>query len=288
MPYLTHLLIFICIYGILALSLNLIVGYTGLVSGAHTSFFGIGAYTTALLMVNLKLNFFLALPAGIALAIILALLIGSVLSRFRGDYYVLGSIGFCSIVYTILLNWQSLTGGPLGISGISRPNFFGFILNDNIYFLPLAIIFLLLVYAVCQFVSLSSFGRALKAIREDEQALSVFGYQTSHYKLTVFAIGAGLAAIAGALYASYINYIDPSTFHLNESVFMLSIIILGGLANLRGSLLGAVFLILLPEILRFVGFSTDIAAQMRQFVYGLLLILFMMYRPQGFIGEYRL
>jgi branched-chain amino acid transport system permease protein len=288
MEYSIHLLTFICIYAILALSLNLLVGYTGLVSAAHAGFFAIGAYTTALLITEAKWNFFFTFPVGIFCAIIFAFLIGYVLSRFRGDYYVLGSIGFCSITYTILLNWQSLTGGPLGISGISRPNFFGFILNDNFYFLLLSAVCCLLVYLICNYITNSAFGRTLKAIREDEQVLSVFGYQTSHFKLVIFCISAGLASIAGALYSAYINYIDPSTFHLNESVFIISIIILGGLANLRGSLLGAIFLMLLPEALRFVGFSNDIAAQMRQAVYGLLLILFMMYRPQGFMGEYRL
>ena len=104
----------------------------------------------------------------------------------------------------------------------------------------------------------------------------------------VFVIGAGLAAIAGGLFAAYITYIDPSTFTINESVFVLSTIILGGLASLRGSLVGALFLILLPEILRFVGFPNEVAAQMRQLVYGLLLVVLMMYRPQGFIGEFKL
>jgi branched-chain amino acid transport system permease protein len=128
----------------------------------------------------------------------------------------------------------------------------------------------------------------LKAIREDEQAIQVFGYHTSYYKLAIFVIGAAMASVAGGFFASYITFIDPSTFSLNESIFLLSIIILGGLANNRGAVLGAVFLILLPEILRFVGFPSDIAAQMRQVTYGLLLVILMLYRPQGLVGEYKL
>mgnify|MGYP001617159018 FL=1 len=128
----------------------------------------------------------------------------------------------------------------------------------------------------------------LKAIREDEQAIQVFGYNTLKYKLGVFVIGAVFASVAGALFASYITFIDPSTFTLTESIFILAIIILGGLSNNKGAVLGAVCLILLPEILRFVGFPSDIAAQMRQVVYGLILILLMLYRPQGLVGEYRL
>ena len=147
---------------------------------------------------------------------------------------------------------------------------------------------LAIVYLVSRFIVRSSFGRVLKAIREDEKAIQVFGYRTLNYKLAVFVLGAMMAAFSGSLYASYITYIDPSTFVVSESIFVIAIIILGGLASLRGSIVGAVFLVLLPEMLRFVGFPDEIAAQMRQAVYGLLLILLMLYRPQGLVGEYKL
>lgn len=288
MEYLIHLAILIAIYAILGLSLNLVVGYTGLLSVAQAAFYGIGAYVTALLLVNLGWNFFFALPVAMALAGVIALLIGLVLSKFDGDYYALASLGFGIIIYSIFLNWQDLTNGPLGIPGITRPTLFGFAFSDNLSFLVLSLLFVVLVYFISQFVVHSSFGRILKAIREDEKAIRVFGYKTLNYKLVIFVIGAMMAAIAGALYATYITYIDPSTFMVSESIFIIAIIILGGLASLRGSLIGAVFLVLLPEFLRFVGFPDEIAAQMRQAVYGLLLILLMLYRPQGLVGEYKL
>lgn len=284
MEYLVHLAIIFAIYAILALSLNLIVGYTGLLSVTHAAFYGIGGYATAILTTGFGWNFFLTLFAGVALTIIASFLIGIVLSRFDGDYYALGAVGFNFIVFSIMLNWQSLTRGPLGIPGIPRPALF----SSNLAFLLLVVVCLLLVFLACRFITKSSFGRVLKAIREDEKALQVFGYNTTYYKLAIFIIGAGMAAIAGSLFASYITFIDPSTFTLNESIFVLAIIILGGLANLKGSILGALFLILLPEFLRFVGFPTEIAAQMRQAVYGLLLVLLMLYRPQGLVGEYKL
>ena len=218
----------------------------------------------------------------------MSLLIGYVLSKFKGDYYALGSFGFNVIVYSIFLNYQDLTRGPLGIPGIDRPNLFGFSFSDNLPFLVLVAIFATLIFFISKFIADSSFGRVLKAIREDEQAIQIFGYKTHQYKLAIFVIGAMIASIAGAFFASYITFIDPSTFTLNESIFVLSIIILGGLANLRGSVLGALFLILLPEILRFVGFPSDIAAQMRVLVYGALLVILMLYRPQGLLGEYKL
>jgi branched-chain amino acid transport system permease protein len=240
------------------------------------------------LLTTTGMNFFVALILGMIITAVLSLAIGFVLSKFKDDYYALGSFGFNVIIYSVFLNWQSLTRGPLGIPGIPRPSLFGFSFSDNLSFLILAIVLGLLVYGVCVFVTRSSFGRVLKAIREDEEAVRVFGYHTLWYKLAIFVIGAVLASIAGALFASYITFIDPSTFTLNESIFLLAIVILGGLANNKGAVLGAVCLILLPEILRFVGFPSDIAAQMRQVVYGVILILLMLYRPQGLIGEYRL
>lgn len=288
MPYLIHLAILVGIYGILGLSLNLVVGYTGLLSVTHAVFYGLGAYATAILMTGTGMNFFLALPIAIIITVLVSLLIGLVLSRFRGDFYALGSFGFNIIIYSVFLNWQSLTRGPLGTPGISRPEIFGLDFSSNLAFLALVAVILALVYFFSHFIVNSSFGRTLRAIREDEVAIQVYGYRTAYYKLLIFVIGAALAAIAGALFASYITFIDPSSFVLFESIFILAIIILGGLANLKGSLLGALFLILLPEALRFVGFPADVAAQMRQVVYGLILVILMLYRPQGLVGEYKL
>ncbi|MEK7208192.1 MAG: branched-chain amino acid ABC transporter permease [Patescibacteria group bacterium] len=292
MEYLIHLSILVAIYAILALSLNLVVGYTGMISVTHAAFFGLGAYTVAILGTSYGVNFFAGMLAGIAVSAIAALLIGAILNKFRGDFVALGSVGFNVIVWSVFLNWQELTRGPLGIPGISRPNLdLGFTMyefSDNFSFLILASCFLLLTYLAARFIEQSSFGRVLKAVREDEEALQVFGYRALHYKLAIFTIGAGMAAAAGALFAAYITFIDPSSFTLNESIFLLSVIILGGLASNRGSVIGAVALILLPEFLRFVGFPSDIAAQTRQAVYGVMLVVLMLYRPQGLVGEYKL
>jgi len=288
MEYLIHIAILISIYGILGLSLNLVVGFTGLLSITQAAFYGIGAYTTAILLTGTGMNFFLAMILGMVISGVCSLAIGFVLSKFKDDYYALGSFGFNVIIYSIFLNWQSLTRGPLGIPGIPRPSMFGFTFSENVWFLVLSVVLLAIIYLVCKFITGSSFGRVLKAIREDEQAISVFGYRTLWYKLAIFVIGAMMASVAGSLFASYITFVDPSSFALTESIFILAIIILGGLANNKGAVIGAVCLILLPEILRFVGFPNDIAAQMRQVTYGVILILLMLYRPQGLVGEYRL
>lgn len=288
MEYLIYIAGLVCIYGILGLSLNLTVGETGLLNVSQAAFFGIGAYTTALLMLNFGLNFFLAAIAGMILTGFVALVVGVIFSRLREVYYAFATIGFCVIVYDVMLNWQSVTQGPLGLPGITRPTLFGFQFSDNLSFLVLAVVLLLLVYGISSFITRSSFGRVLHAIREDEQAISIFGYSTSYYKLVVFVIGAMLAALAGSLFASYISFIDPTSFPLFESIFILAIVILGGLGSARGAILGALVLVILPEALRFVGFTPDIAAQMRQVLYGLMLILLMLYRPQGLLGKFKL
>ncbi|MFA6376425.1 MAG: branched-chain amino acid ABC transporter permease, partial [Candidatus Paceibacterota bacterium] len=144
------------------------------------------------------------------------------------------------------------------------------------------------VFAISRFVVNSSFGRVLKAIREDEEAAQVFGYNTVFFKLSVFMISASMAGAGGALFASYYTFIDPTSFKMMQSIFVLAIIILGGLATLNGALIGSVFLIIFPEALRFVGFPNDIAAQMQQLTYGIILVLLMLFRPQGIIGKYKM
>lgn len=288
MEYLIHLAILSSIFAILAVSLDLVLGYTGLLSVTHAAFYGIGAYATALMLKAWGISFFVALPLAVVITMLVALAIGLVLSKFKTDYYALASLGFNVIVFSILLNWHDLTRGPLGIPGIPRPKLFGLILSENILFLALALVLLAVVYALARFIVRSSFGRVLTAIREDEEAVSVFGYHTLSYKLIIFTIAAGMAAVAGALLATYITFIDPTSFTIVESIFVLAIVILGGAGSLRGPLLGAAILILLPEVLRFVGFPSDIAAQMRQVVYGLILVGLMLYRPQGIWGTYRL
>lgn len=288
MEYLIHIAVLVCIYGILGLSLNLAVGHAGMLSVSHAAFYGIGAYALALLLLVFGFNFFIAVPIAMVVSGIVAFAVGIVFSRLREVYYVFGTVGFNIIAYSIFLNWDSVTRGPLGIPGIPRPEIFGFRFSENEAFLLLAVSFLAITYGAARFITSSSFGRVLHAIREDEEVTSVFGYATNHYKLTIFTTSAMFASLAGTLFATYITFIDPSSFNLNESIFILAIIILGGLASHRGALLGALLLVILPEALRFIGFPSDIAAQMRQVVYGLLLILLMLHRPQGVLGKFRM
>src|SRR3989344_7925314 len=194
MEYLIHLAILFAIYATLGLSLNLVVGYTGLLSVTHAAFYGVGAYATAILLTKTGVGFFTSVIFGIVIAITISFFIGVVLSKFKGDYYALGTFGFNTIVFAIFLNWQSLTRGPLGIPGISKPELFGINFADNLNFLILALVSLGLIYFISRFIVNSSFGRVLKTIREDEEAIQVFGYNTLYFKLAIFVISAAIAA----------------------------------------------------------------------------------------------
>jgi branched-chain amino acid transport system permease protein len=288
MDYIIHLAIFIAIYSIMSISLNLVVGYTGLFSVTHAAFYGIGAYSTAILMTVFGVNFFFSMIMGSVVTFTVSLLFGMVLSRFNEDYYAIVSIGFSIIVYTVFLNWITLTNGPSGFPGIERPTFPSLDFSSNTSFLALSYVVFAGILLFCGFIVRSSFGRVLRAIRENEKAIQVYGYNTTHYKLAIFVISAMIASISGSLYASYMTFVGPSMFTLSESIFILVMIILGGLSNIYGSIIGAAFMILLPEALRFTGLPSSIAAQMQQVIYGCILVLLMLFRPQGFAGGYKL
>jgi len=287
MNYLLHILIMISIYTILSLSLNLPVGYIGLLSLAQAAFYGIGAYAMTLLMMNLGIPFFVSLAIAIVFTAILSLLVSYPSIRLRGDYFILASLAFQIIIFTILYNWIDLTRGPYGIPGIPRPEILG-IKFDNLYkFFALSGGLAVGVFLIAKRLYSSSFGLVLKAIREDELSTISVGKDVRKFKILAFAISGGIAAIAGALYASYITYIDPTSFNLDESIFILSVVIVGGSGNLKGPIIGTLLMILLPEGLRFLGIPDSVAPNLRQIIYAMVLILLMMFRPQGLAGEYK-
>lgn len=176
---------------------------------------------------------------------------------------------------------MDLTRGPLGISGIPSISFFGFNLDSKISFLLLSLFFVAIIWFVLQNITKSGFGKILTAISEDEIYSQCIGKNVYLSKTVSFTLSAMFAAIPGALYAHYTSYIDPTSFTVNESIFILSIVIIGGLGNLKGSFLAAAFLVLLPEALRFVGMPDSIAANIRQIIYGLILVVIMMTGKNG-------
>ena len=290
------------IWAMLSVSLNLVVGFSGLLSIGHIGFFGIGAYSVAILTSTTSYEtmrtgsiptfgwpFFAALPVAILVAGVVALLVGIAFNRFRDDIYVLVSFGFAIIAFNVFLNLRALTRGAFGIHDIARPQIGGWVFDSELELMLLAFVFLSIVVAVSWFIVSSSFGRVLTAIREDEQAAEVFGYHVTHYKLAVWVISAMMAGLAGGMFASWTTFIDPNSFILLESVLLVSIVILGGLATIWGSLLGALAFVLLEEGMRFVpGLPQEYVGQARQIILGVLLVVLMMFRPQGLVGRFRL
>lgn len=287
MEYLLHLLILITFYTLLAQSLNLVSGYTGLISLAHAGFYGIGAYTTALLSVNYGLPFWINIPIAMVICGVIAFIVSLISLRTVDDYFIICTLGIQVIIFSLMNNLMDLTRGPLGIPGIPPIFLFGMEFNSKISFLLLCIVFTALVWYILINISKSGFGKSLIAISEDEIYTQSIGKNVYKLKIISFTMSAVLASIPGALYAHYISYIDPTSFTINESIFILSIVIIGGMGNLRGSFYAAAFMILLPEALRFVGMPNSIAANMRQIIYGLILVIVMMTGKNGFKELFR-
>ena len=288
MEYLIHILIIACIYIILTLSLNLIVGFTGMAALGHIAFACIGAYTSSLLALNFGISPWIGLLSGAILAGILGIIIGYPSLRLKGDYLALATFGLGIIVYSVAKNWVSLTRGPMGLPGIPPFSIFGYEISNVWSYLVLAFIFVVITFIVIRNITDSPFGRVLKGIREDEIGTLAIGKNVNKYKLVVFVVGAFFAGIAGSLYAHYITFIDPSSFTVMESITILLMVVFGGMASLSGSFLGAFVLVVFPELLRFLGMPSSVAAPLRQMIYGLLLVVLMIWRPQGLMGRFKL
>lgn len=287
MTYALHLGTMLCIYAMLALTLNLVVGYGGMLSLCQGAFFGIGAYTTALLMLKAGWGFFPSVGAAVLITAILSLSIGLPALRLRGDYFILGTLGFQVIVFNVLYNWTELTGGSNGLTGIPHPVLFGGKLSSPQYMLLLACGLAMLVGLVVWCLQRSPFGRTIRLIRDDAVAAAALGKPVATFKIAAFAISAGLAAIPGGLFAVHARYIDPTSFTLTESIFILSLVIIGGAGSMIGPLIGTMILLLLPEALSFIpNLQGASAANLHQVFYGCLLVGILFWRPQGIAGEY--
>jgi branched-chain amino acid transport system permease protein len=285
MEYILHLLIFISIYILLSQSLCLAAGFSGLISLAHVGFYGVGAYTAAILSVNYNLSFLVTLPLAMLLSGVIAIVVSTISLRTVDDYFIIITLGIQVVIFSVMNNWQRLTRGPLGIPGIPSIKILGFSFDDKISFLFLSLFFAGIVWFLLNNISRSPFGRILIALSEDEIFTKSLGKDVYKAKVISFTISAMFASIAGVLYAHYISYIDPTSFTIHESIFILSIVIIGGMRNLWKIALAAAFLVLLPEALRFVGMPNNIAANMRQIIYGVILILVIFRSGEKFTRE---
>lgn len=281
-PYFLELLIITCLYAIPAVGLNLMLGYTGLVSLGHMAFAGIGGYVAAVLMVDRGFSFWAALPLGGLLAGATGAVIGLVCLRLKNHFFVIVTLAFGLILGLVMNNWDAVTRGAQGFIGIPRPDTIriagiaiGFASMANFYYLAVTI--LLLVLAVQAIIVRSDFGRTLTAIREDETLARFRGVDTMLYKVTIFAIGSGIAGLGGALNVSFLRVAAPSSFDLMASINVVVVVIIGGAGFLLGPVWGALIFVGIPEYLR-------IAGEARLILFGLLLILLTLFAPQGLAG----
>lgn len=282
--YYLHIIILSLINALLALGLNLIAGYTGQLSLAQAAFFGIGSYTAALAMLQFKFSFWLAAPLGALFSGFIAILIGLPTLRLKGPYFVIATMGFGEIVRLIFLNWDKVTHGPNGLSGIPAPDpiNLGFVVltfdsKVGAYYLILTTLLLLLI--VYYNMVHSRIGRALRAIRNDHIAAEVMGINLTFYKVFAFACSAAVCGLAGAFYASYIRFISPDTFTAGESINILIMMVIGGMGTIVGPIMGAVCITYLLETMR-------VFADYRMVIYGLLMFFIILYMPKGLVGVF--
>jgi branched-chain amino acid transport system permease protein len=282
-PYLLHIAILICIFAIPAVGLNLMLGYTGLVSLGHMAFAGIGAYTAAILMVDASWSFWQAAPVAVLFSGIAGALIGIPALRLRSHYFIIVTLAFGMILFLIMNNWDEVTRGAEGFPGVPRPgplpigglDGFSFLTLENFFYLSLA--FTLLVFVLQWALVRSDFGRALEAIKQDETLAAFKGVNTMAYKVAVFAIGSAMAGLGGVLKVSFLRVAAPQSFELLESINIVLIVVVGGAGFLAGPLLGAIIFVGLPEYLR-------IANELRLVIFGAILLIVTLFAPKGLAG----
>jgi branched-chain amino acid transport system permease protein len=275
-PYHVQLLTFIGIYTLAALGLNMLMGYAGQISLGHAAFFGLGAYTTAVLTVHYHWPPSLSLPVAIGLTAAVAFLIALPMLKLSGFYLAMGTLGFGMIVYTGFRKWVSLTGGDSGLVGIPplKLGTLSFSSPGSFFFLVWGTV--LVSFIICERLVQSRVGRSLRAIHDSEQAAKAMGIDTSRLKIRVFVLSAIFAALAGFLYAHLISFISPSSFDFLVSIRLVTMVVIGGMASIWGSLLGASLLTLLPELLH-------VFTDYEMVVYGLILMVVMVFLPQGLL-----
>jgi branched-chain amino acid transport system permease protein len=297
MDYIYHMITWLFIYMLLAESMNLYLGYTGVLALSHVAFFGIGAYSGALISLSVG-SFWLGFLIGGLIAGLLGFLLGLTSIKLRADYLGIATLGFAQIVHTFFQN-SDLTRGPLGLPGIPRPSVFGLQLTEKFHYMIFAGVITFILMAFMYRVVKSPFGQILETIRDDEIAAKSLGKNTIHYKLIAFTIGAIIAAWAGTLMAHLVTYIDPMSFHTNSLAIILVMTVLGGLGTYRGPILGSIIIIALAEGVTFLnmpqqlcipGIETCIpwnVGAVQMMLYSVLFLIIMVFLPQGIGGFWK-
>ncbi|PWB64420.1 MAG: branched-chain amino acid ABC transporter permease [Bradyrhizobiaceae bacterium] len=286
MEYFIYIGTLIAIYATLTISLNLLVGYTGLISIAQAAIYGVGAYTTALLALNFTNDLLISFVCAAVVGVFVSLIIALPSLRLTNEYFLIATMGFQAIIFSLFMNLE-ITGGASGLYGIPHPTLFGHTIRAGWEKLLVALALAVICYASALRITNAPFGRLLRAVREDQTAVASLGKSVFRVKLAIFVFSAVFASAAGTIYVYSLTALDPVAFHLDESIFIITLVIVGGTGSLNGSILAAALLILLPETFKFMAIPEAIAPEVRQVLYGALLVFFTRFRRQGLIGEYR-
>lgn len=268
---------------LLAQAFNLYLGYTGILALCHVAFAAIGSYTGAILLLN-GTPFWLATLAAVSLSMLLGLLIGLSSMRLRADYLAIATLGFAEIILTVSKTWTSVTNGVHGLAGIPRPSIFGVTLNTDLKFLIFSgVIVSALMFLMYKIVK-SPFGKTLETIRDDELAAKSLGLPATRQKLIIFCVAAGIAAVEGVLFASYIRFISPVEFSLDVLSLILVVVIVGGLGTFRGPFWGTLLVTGLIEALRFLPIPPEAIGPLRLMLYSGIFLAIMRFKPEGLAG----
>ncbi len=287
--YPAYMLNLIFINVIVAVGLNLLTGFTGLISLGHAAFMAVGAYSCVVLTTKLDMSFWLSLPASATIAGLIGFLVGLPSLRLTGIYLALATMAFEFIVDEVILQWSDITGGAGGLSA-SPPVLGGFPFDSYQRYFFITLICMVLVLYSTKNLLRGNFGRALMAVRDSETAAEVIGIHPAKYKTISFSLSALYTGMAGALYAHFILFISPDNFTLFHSIAFIVMVVVGGMGSISGSVMGAVFMTILPEAITFgkdyLPFALRNAAGLQAAVYGIILILFVIFEPRGFYGRW--
>ena len=280
LDYITIFFIYVLIYIIIVASLNIAWGFTGLVNLGHMAFFGFGAYASAILTLN-GVPWYFALPAAGIISGLLGAVIASITVRLKGDYFQIVTLGLAFISIAVSRNWISLTRGALGLPGVQP------IIRNHFYYLAFLIAITAMCLAFFYWLVNSGIGKIFQAIRDDETAASVLGKNTFLYKILSITISTFFAGIAGSLFVHYIQFVDPTIFDLEFFVLMVAMLIAGGLASIKGSVLGVFSIAILTEFVKyqFVWISPELIGALRQMLLMAAIIIILIFKPRGIFGK---
>lgn len=285
-PYLVNLATLISIFGILAASMNVLLGYGGIFSVAHAAFMGLGAYAGAQIALTVAPDVLLACGAAILVTAVFSICLALPSLRVRDEYFIVASLGLQMVAVTVFADAQAITGGMGGLTGIPQAELFGIRLRGGVPFLLVCLAILAVCLLLVFFLMSGSFGRSLMAMRDNESAAQALGKDIAWLKTLATVLGCAMAGIAGALFAFNLQFVNVESFTVHQSILIVAMVVIGGIGTFRGPLVGAVLLLLLPSALSFIpGLPAQDIGSVQQLIYGVLMVVLMMFRPSGIAGR---